>query len=84
MEYAEFDLTEHLGTLANGRNVLAIHGLNHTTDDADMLLVPELIAGVADMYAATDIEAKTGYMGERTSARTVSRTIVTRATRVGW
>ncbi|NQU22377.1 MAG: lamin tail domain-containing protein, partial [Candidatus Nealsonbacteria bacterium] len=42
--FAEFDLTDSLGLLQPGPNVLAVHGLNHTAADGGFLLVPELIA----------------------------------------
>ncbi len=40
----EINLTGHLGLLRNGRNVLAIHGLNDSSSDGDFLLQPELVA----------------------------------------
>ncbi len=39
-----FDLSAFLGNVVEGRNVLAIHGLNSTADDPDFLILPELIA----------------------------------------
>ena len=49
---AEFDLTPHVARLVDGRNVLAIHGLNNTSDDTDMLLSAELIADQAIRQSA--------------------------------
>ena len=43
-----FNLTEHLPLLANGSNLLAIHGMKNTGADASFLLLPELIAGSLD------------------------------------
>ncbi|MBI4600958.1 MAG: chitobiase/beta-hexosaminidase C-terminal domain-containing protein, partial [Planctomycetes bacterium] len=40
----EINLTSHLGRLRNGRNVLAVHGLNDGASDPDFLVLPELIA----------------------------------------
>lgn len=40
-----FNLTEYLPQLANGSNVLAIHGMKNTGNDASFLILPELIAG---------------------------------------
>ncbi|OHB65126.1 MAG: hypothetical protein A2Y77_02430 [Planctomycetes bacterium RBG_13_62_9] len=44
VEAVEFDITEHRGALVNGRNVLAVHGLNRTLDSSDLLILPELVA----------------------------------------
>lgn len=42
--FQDFDIDAHLGLLNTGTNVLAIHMLNLTNDDADFLMAPELIA----------------------------------------
>ena len=39
----EINLSDHLGELQNGTNVLAIHGLNDSAIDFDFLIQPELI-----------------------------------------
>ena len=44
-QYEQFNLTGVVSALVNGTNILAIHGMNFTADDADFLLLPELIAG---------------------------------------
>jgi hypothetical protein len=59
LQFADFSLTDHLGVLVDGTNVLALHGLNNLGDE-DMLLVPELIAVV------NDDSAKVGYMASAT------------------
>ncbi len=41
----EFDLSSHLKAIRAGRNVLAIHGLNHSAGDGSFQIEPELIAG---------------------------------------
>jgi hypothetical protein len=41
----EFDLSPHLKALRPGRNVLAIHGLNHSPADGTFEIEPELVAG---------------------------------------
>jgi hypothetical protein len=41
--YEEFDISDIIGCLRTGTNVLAIHGLNRSADDADFLVLPELI-----------------------------------------
>ena len=66
LEFAEFDLTPHLGQLVNGTNVLALHGLNNVSDMSDMLLVAELVAAASDMQAATGQPAKVGYIATPT------------------
>ena len=43
MEFQPFDISSHAGLLAKGKNVLAIHGLNHDTTSSDMLIVAELV-----------------------------------------
>ncbi len=40
--FQEFDLGEYAGLLRSGRNLLAIHGMNHTTTSADLILLPQL------------------------------------------
>ncbi|HTD86259.1 MAG TPA: lamin tail domain-containing protein, partial [Candidatus Binatia bacterium] len=43
--WQEWNLTESLGLLRAGSNVLAIQGLNITAQDSDFLILPELVAG---------------------------------------
>lgn len=43
-----FNLTAQLPSLANGQNLLAIHGLNASTSDSSFLVQPEIIAGALD------------------------------------
>jgi hypothetical protein len=62
LEFVEFDLTAHAGSLVDGKNVLALHGLNNVTDKSDMLLVAQMSATASDMQAATGTPARTGYM----------------------
>lgn len=47
-----FNLTAHLPLLANGSNLLAIHGMKNTGADGSFLILPELIAGSLDAAAA--------------------------------
>jgi hypothetical protein len=42
--FEDFDLTDHIGALRTGNNVLAIHGLNTTLSSSDLLILPELTA----------------------------------------
>jgi len=43
-DYEDFDITDSVGVLRVGTNVLAIHGLNAPLTSSDMLILPELIA----------------------------------------
>ncbi|MEP0843638.1 MAG: CotH kinase family protein [Phycisphaerae bacterium] len=43
--YQDFDITDDIGWLRQGSNVLAIHGLNATLNSSDFLIIPELVAG---------------------------------------
>ncbi|MDP2898103.1 MAG: lamin tail domain-containing protein, partial [bacterium] len=43
-DYEEFDITDWIGDLLPGKNVLAMHGLNVSLTSSDMLILPELIA----------------------------------------
>ena len=43
--FESFDLSDYLGELHRGRNILAIHGLNVSTTSSDFLISAELIAG---------------------------------------
>jgi len=42
LEFEEVNVSDHLGALRTGNNVLAIQGLNQRSNDTDFLLVPEL------------------------------------------
>jgi len=42
MKFAPYDLSDHRDRLKYGRNVLAIHGLNHSKDSSDLLVMAEL------------------------------------------
>jgi hypothetical protein len=43
-EFVQFDVSDLLGDLREGKNVLAIHGLNDDKADGEFLVLPELIA----------------------------------------
>ncbi len=45
--FVPFDLSDDLGLLQAGNNVLAIHALNVSASSSDLLFVPELLAGEA-------------------------------------
>ena len=40
--YEIFDISEHIGALQNGRNILAIQGFNYGLTSSDLLVLPEL------------------------------------------
>ncbi|MHC4735243.1 MAG: chitobiase/beta-hexosaminidase C-terminal domain-containing protein [Planctomycetota bacterium] len=42
--FEEINLMAYLYLLQSGKNVLAIHGLNHNENDSDFLILPELVA----------------------------------------
>lgn len=50
-----FNLTSALPSLANGSNLLAIHGLNSSTVDSTFLVILELVAGSLDPVTAPAI-----------------------------
>ncbi|MEZ6116890.1 MAG: hypothetical protein R3C28_10010 [Pirellulaceae bacterium] len=51
------DLSEHLSLLRTGDNVLSIHALNLTADDADLLNNTTLVAGIAEASVIMDRSA---------------------------
>ncbi|MHC4437081.1 MAG: lamin tail domain-containing protein, partial [Planctomycetota bacterium] len=42
--FEDYNITDHIGALRTGNNVLAIHGLNTTLGSSDLLILPELTA----------------------------------------
>ena len=44
VRFEDFDLSDDLATLRAGRNVLAIHGMNQSRTNGDMLILPQLEA----------------------------------------
>ncbi|MBL7153244.1 MAG: lamin tail domain-containing protein, partial [Phycisphaerae bacterium] len=45
--FESINLTAYVGLLRDGKNVLAIHGLNDDKDDGEFLVLPELVAASA-------------------------------------
>jgi len=43
-EFVSFDVSGHIAALREGRNVLAVQGLNDSKDDGQFLILPELVA----------------------------------------
>ena len=41
--FQEFDLSEYRNLLVQGNNVLSIRGINRTSTDSDLLVLPELV-----------------------------------------
>ncbi len=73
-ETEEFDLTSHINVLRPGKNVLAIHGLNHSADDPTFLIEPELVGGFSSVGAKAGryFAKPTPRAGNRDGLRTVS------------
>ncbi len=46
VQFETFDISDHVGALETGDNLLAIHGLNYGDTSPDMLIAPELVAWV--------------------------------------
>ena len=44
--FSEFDITDHVGKLRVGDNVLAIQGLNQSVSSSDMIIQPKLLGGM--------------------------------------
>jgi len=42
-EFVSIDVSDHLGALREGRNILAIQGLNDDKDNGEFLILPELV-----------------------------------------
>lgn len=70
LQFVTFPISDHVGDLVSGTNVLAIHGLNDSTASSDFLIVPELQVGqssVADglvLHDSAMITARTRVDGE--------------------
>jgi len=72
-EYDDFDITDRIGALLSGKNILAIHGLNDSPTSSDLIILPDLIAvdlggaqSETPMYLATPTpgnENMTGVLG---------------------
>jgi len=65
--FEDFDITNHIGALRTGNNVLAIHGLNTTLSSSDLLILPKLIATRIDTIDLPSIIE--GYFYEPTPGR---------------
>jgi len=48
-EFENFDISDHTGSLREGRNVLAIHALNNSKSDGKFLILPELLGASNQM-----------------------------------
>jgi hypothetical protein len=65
--FEEFNITDRIGTLRTGNNVLAIHGLNVTLSSSDLLILPELVAtNIETMDLPFTVE---GYLYEPTPGK---------------
>ncbi|MCH2585328.1 MAG: hypothetical protein MK138_11215, partial [Planctomycetes bacterium] len=56
VDYVEFDLSDHISSLRQGRNVLAIHGLNPSTTSNDFLIYPRIRTVVVGDIQATTLQ----------------------------
>jgi hypothetical protein len=54
VDFADIDLTAHLGSLLPGANILAMQGLNRTSTNRDFLLQPELIGMESDIIESEE------------------------------
>ncbi len=62
-----FDISDHIGALRQGINVLAIHGLNVSTTSSDLLISDELVAGQGSLPTSSGISpAAVRYTGSVT------------------
>jgi len=59
--FEDFDITQFLGALVEGNNVLAIQGLNFDANSSDFLILPELV-GIT-LPGEIDVDARS-YFGE--------------------
>lgn len=66
LEFVDFDVSAHTDQLVDGKNVLAIHGMNAWQDDSDLLIVPELVASMSIL----DRLPEPGYMTKPTPGST--------------
>jgi len=65
--FEDFDITDHIGALRTGNNMLAIHGLNTNLTSSDLLILPKLIATRVDTIDLPSIIE--GYFYEPTPGR---------------
>ncbi|MHC4323344.1 MAG: CotH kinase family protein, partial [Planctomycetota bacterium] len=63
--FEDFDITDHIGALRSGNNILAIHGLNTTLSSSDLLILPELIATSVEIIELPSMIE--GYFNEPTA-----------------
>lgn len=59
IRYENFPISEHIGKLQKGVNILAIHGLNTSPESSDLLISPELRAST-EAEKERDIEKEIG------------------------
>ena len=61
-----FDISDHVSSLREGRNVLAIHTLNNSKSDGQLLILPEMVAAsnqIVPRYFATPTPGKFNVSG---------------------
>ena len=57
--FVNFPVSDHVGELVSGTNVLAIHGLNSSLSSSDFLISPELQAGESTVASGLELDAST-------------------------
>ncbi len=63
VDFQTFDVSQHVGLLQNGVNVLAVHGLNRGTGSSDMIIWPRLEASEAPTSGGAVSPTATAYPG---------------------
>ena len=55
VDFEDFVISEHIGLLRPGENVLAVHAINRNLSDRDMLVLPALIDGIISVTEVVGI-----------------------------
>ncbi|MBE0534281.1 MAG: lamin tail domain-containing protein, partial [Phycisphaerae bacterium] len=58
-----FDISQHVGALKPGNNILAIHGMNASANSSDFIILPELLAGRTTTGGGGIAETAASYVG---------------------
>lgn len=79
--FVEFDISDFAGAVVNGRNVLAIHGMNTSPGSSDFLCLPtlsvnETVAATPVILNETTLITARAYDGAEWSAPTIATFIV--------
>jgi hypothetical protein len=88
IEFENVAVNEHLSLLRPGVNVLAIHALNSSVSSNDLLILPELIAGIRDdsrgiaLEGGGQVRARAWFEGEWSALEEARFTVGTNGLRV--